>query len=142
MNIKFSRFPGTDNLFHIALNIRREVFVEEQQIDSTLEFDGLDIKCIHYLGYVEDIPVATARIRTTNDGLKLERFAVLINYRNKGIGKLLLEKIIKDELTKPKKIYLNSQITALRFYKNNGFKVVGQKFYEAGIEHYKMLYTG
>jgi predicted GNAT family N-acyltransferase len=141
MNIEFLKFNGYSELLNIALNIRREVFVEEQQIDSSLEFDGMDNNCEHYLLYSDKVPIATSRLRKTNEGLKIERFAVLKNYRNVGFGKLLLDKILNDNLKTGERIYLNSQNSALSFYKKNGFKIIGDKFYEAGIEHYKMILT-
>jgi len=141
MNLKFSKFNGKSEFLKIVLSIRKEVFVEEQQIDASLEFDGLDKTCIHYLAFKDKLPVATCRLRITKEGLKLERFAVLKSYRKKGIGKLLLSEILNDNINKHEIIYLNSQYSALNFYKNNGFNICGSKFYEAGIEHYKMIYS-
>lgn len=140
MNIKYISFEGISELLDIVHSIRKEVFVVEQQIDAALEFDGIDAYCTHYIAYIANTPIATCRLRTTNDGIKLERFAVLKEFRNKGIGKLLLEKILNDIIPQNKIIYLNSQVSALNFYKNNNFTVVGNKFYEADIEHYKMIY--
>ena len=141
MTLEFIKFNGYSELLNIALNIRREVFVEEQQIYASLEFDGEDNNCEHYLLYSDKIPVATCRLRKTTEGLKIERFAVLRKFRKRGLGKLLLEKILNDNLGKEEKIYLNSQNSALSFYQKNGFKIVGNKFYEADIEHYKMVFT-
>jgi len=39
-----------------------------------------------------------------------------------------------------KKIYLHSQINAIKLYLKFGFKIVGEKFIEAGLEHYKMVF--
>jgi predicted GNAT family N-acyltransferase len=46
--------------------------------------------------------------------------------------------VLKDILPLSKKIYLHAQSSAVNFYKQNGFSVIGDKFYEAGIEHYRM----
>jgi len=35
-------------------------------------------------------------------------------------------------------VFLNSQRSAIKFYESIGFKVEGDVFVEAGIEHYKM----
>ena len=140
MKIKLIRFREPSEYIEQAINIRKEVFVVEQEIDQVLEFDGKDHLCDHYLCFVNDVPVATGRTRRTEEGLKLERFAVLKDYRNMGLGKLILDRILKDEVGNYELIYLNSQSSAKRFYLKNGFSVVGELFYEAGIEHYKMVY--
>lgn len=126
--------------FNHANAIRTRVFVEEQKVDQRLEFDQYESDARHYLVFINDVPVATARWRETKDGVKLERFAVEIEYRNKGIAKQILQVVLKDTLSLKKKIYLNSQVSALGFYQKYGFKSVGDKFIEADIEHYKMVY--
>lgn len=126
--------------FNLANAIRTRVFVEEQKVDQRLEFDQYESDARHYLVFINDVPVATARWRETKDGVKLERFAVEIEYRNKGIAKHILQEVLKDTLSLKKKIYLNSQVSALGFYQKYGFKSVGDKFIEADIEHYKMVY--
>ena len=51
-------------------------------------------------------PVGTARYRSTKQGIKLERFAVLKDYRGLGVGKALLSYAI---MHLEEKIYLNAQ---------------------------------
>src|SRR5688572_26300200 len=85
--------------------IRREVFVVEQQVDESLEYEHED-ESTHFLAYIDDKPVGTARWRSTAKGIKLERFAVSADARNLGIGSRLVEAIWKD-LPKGKKVYLH-----------------------------------
>ncbi len=140
-NVKVISFNYSDNdNFNFANDIRTKVFVEEQKVDHKLEFDGLDDISTHYLVFYNKIPVATARWRETDEGIKLERFAVLTDYRNKGIAKLILEKVLEETLPLNKKIYLNSQVSAVKFYQKYGFNTIGDMFMEADIEHYKMEY--
>ncbi len=124
--------------FKHANYIRTQVFVYEQNVDEVLEFDKYESVSKHYLLYVNNKPVATARWRQTTEGIKLERFAVLKQFRQKGYAKLILQQILKDVLPLQKKITLNSQIQAEAFYRKQGFKPTGNKFIEAGIEHVKM----
>ena len=132
----------TQDKFHFAQarEIRNIVFIEEQEIDKDLEFDGEDDNSDHYLIFDNSLPVATARCRETSLGRKLERFAVLKEYRKTGLGKLLLRSIINDLLGCEKDIYLNSQDIAVGFYEKNGFEIVGEQFIEADIIHFKMIY--
>ncbi len=126
----------------IAFAIRKKVFVIEQKVDPDLEYDEFEDNAQHYLVYLDKNPVATARRRETEKGIKLERFAVLKDFRNKGIGTELLKFVLKDVIPLSKYIYIHSQINALNFYLRNGFKIKGSKFIEADIEHYFMRYKG
>lgn len=123
-----------------AFNIRTEVFVKEQGVSRELEYDGSDNEAKHYLLYDDEKSVATARWRITDKGIKFERFAVLAEYRNKGLGAELVKRVLEDTLMLHKTIYLHSQIRAVRFYERNGFVKSGSSFFEAGIEHYFMIY--
>ena len=127
-----------------AFEIRNLVFCEEQKVSKKIEFDGLDQFCDHYLAKINDLPIGTARIREQKRGtFKIERMAVLKGYRNKGVGKAIIKKILKHYLYQGKinKLILNSQIEAKDFYKKFGFVEVGEEFIEANILHIKMTYN-
>lgn len=135
-------FPYNDQeKFKQALDIRTTVFVNEQKVDQRLEFDGKDPEATHYLAYYKEFAVGTARWRKTEKGIKLERFAILPDYRNKKIGKEILLVVLKDVTKLNQTIYLNSQKLAIGFYKQNGFCIEGDPFFEAGIEHVKMIFA-
>ena len=125
----------------ISHQIRRAVFVEEQGIDETLEYDGKDIRSRHYIVFNEEEAVATGRWRVTSEGIKLERYAVLPKWRNLRMGNKLVQAMLEDVISQGLTIYLHAQITAVSFYKNNGFVIEGDAFYEADIQHYKMKYV-
>lgn len=129
-----------ESLFEMALAIRTKVFVEEQGVDEFLEFDGFDKYSFHYLLFLDDVPVAVARRRETEEGIKLERFAVVKEHRGKGFGRMVLEQILADILPTSKLVYLHAQKSAVEFYKQYHFEVVGQMFIEANIQHYMMIY--
>ena len=81
----------SDAIFKDVKSIRTQVFVEEQGVPETLEHDEYEALSSHFLVFDQKKAVATARWRRTKDGIKLERFAVLPNYRGKGIGKFLVQ---------------------------------------------------
>lgn len=116
-DIKILRFDIRDNdNFEKAKNIRKAVFLEEYYLDQFLEYDGLDRQATHYLVYKENKAVGTARWRTTYGGIKLERLAILKNYRNQNIGKLLINKMLKDVQSMDMDIYLNACASAVNFF--------------------------
>ena len=136
--IEVKRFNSQDkDLAEHAFSIRRKVFVEEQGVDPNLEYDKED-QAHHYLLLLAGRPIAAARWRETEKGIKLERFAVLPEFRNRGFGEIILEEVLKDVRPMDKTIYLHSQSRAVPFYERNGFVKEGEMFAEAGIEHFFM----
>ena len=121
-----------------CLAIRRFVFVQEQNISEEIEFDDLSIKSFNFIAIFNNKFVGTARYRITSIGIKLERFAVLKKYRGIGIGKALVEYILK-KVKEDSNIYLHAQKPVINFYKKLGFKEVGKPFFEANILHMKLI---
>ncbi|KRM94485.1 hypothetical protein FC56_GL001442 [Lentilactobacillus senioris DSM 24302 = JCM 17472] len=123
-----------------AHQIRDAVFIDEQGIDPTLEYDGSDAGAIHYVGFVDAIPVVTARATVTDQGVHIQRVATVQAARKRGYAKQLLNQLMADlkpvvaTLSKPQ-FYLGAQLTALPFYERLGFRAVGPVFMEAGIQH-------
>jgi predicted GNAT family N-acyltransferase len=126
-------------LAKMAFAIRRKVFVEEEGVDPGLEYDREE-ESHHYLLLIAGKPVATARWRETEKGIKLERFAVLPEFRNRGLGQVILKEVMKDVVPLEKTIYLHSQLRAVPFYERNGFRKEGPVFYEANMGHFLMTY--
>jgi len=126
------------NFAELGFQIRRKVFVEEQRVNRNDEYDHFETTAQHYLAFSDNQPVGAARWRETMNGIKLERFAVLKDHRNKGIGSFILKKILRDVAPMKKTIYLHAQLSAVNFYKREGFRIVGEIFSEANIQHYKM----
>ncbi|MES2427184.1 MAG: GNAT family N-acetyltransferase [Bacteroidota bacterium] len=118
--------------------IRREVFVGEQNCPPELEWEYED-ESVHFLATVNDEPAGAARWRRTENGYKLERFAVLKQYRGQGIAQRLVQAILTDLPIDADYIYLNAQIQAMSLYEKFGFVKEGPQFEEAGIQHFKMV---
>lgn len=118
--------------------IREEVFVVEQQVPPEIEYDEYEESSTHILACLDGVPVGTARWRKTENGQKLERFAVLNSSRGKGVGEALV-KFVLDQIEDTEPAYLNSQVSAIPFYARQGFEAQGGIFYEAGIPHRKMV---
>ena len=136
MEIKINTVT-TDQDYRDCLYIRNKVFIEEQNINKKLEYDDKKVNAIYIVAKINLIAIGTARYRSTEVGMKLERFAVLKEYRGLGVGKSLVFFLIKT-LKSEKNLYLNSQKKVAGFYKKLGFKIRGDVFYEAKIPHYKM----
>lgn len=142
----------------LAFAIRRQVFVDEQNVAAEEEYDEFETSSTHFLARLDAIPCGTARWRRTPNGVKLERFAVLKAHRNKGVAKALVQAVLNDVFSQQpvrrsgtgqfntaesiEQIYLHAQLTAMPLYTGFGFVPVGPLFEEAGIQHQKMTLPG
>lgn len=139
-NFVFKQATGKSELSG-SFAVRREVFIGEQEIAQEEEWDGLEDVCLHFVAKQQRKVIGTARLRFSEpDCAKIERMAVLRPYRRQGVGTCILalmEQAIKDRGIAEAK--LHAQITALPFYLACGYKETGAHFFEAGIEHVKMV---
>ena len=124
-----------------AFEIRRVVFVEEQACPVDEEFDEFDDESVHFIAYISGVPSGTSRYRITDKGVKLERFAVLKEFRGKGTGKRLVQTAlsqIESSFEPGTLLYLHAQLDAMPLYARYNFQKVGEQFEEAKIQHFKM----
>lgn len=137
--IKFAKGNAT-KLYQDSVTIRKAVFVKEQAVPEELEIDDAEAKCTYFVLYIEQKAVATARIfATTDNGIHVQRVAVLKNYRERHFGSELLKYIInyakKNEFNY---VILGAQDHAQPFYQRLGFQVFGPQYEEVGILHHDM----
>ncbi len=132
----------TPHEMYEAIKIREEVFVEEQGFSIDIELDDeTEEDAIPFLIKVNEKTIGTIRYRPTSEGYKIERMAILKEYRNQGYGKkafLYLCDMIAKKYN-PCLIYLNAQMDALDFYIKCGFTPSGETFFEGHKEHQKAI---
>ncbi|MEP0710319.1 GNAT family N-acetyltransferase [Algoriphagus sp.] len=141
MTLQVEKITRDDQLT-AAYSIRKEVFVDEQKVDPDKEYDEFENVSKHFIAYLDDEPVGTARWRITPNGVKMERFAVLKKVRGRGVGQALVKAVLEDVESNPEaatlKKYLHAQLSAVPLYLKFGFEKVGDIFEECNIMHYKM----
>jgi len=124
--------------------IRKAVFVDEQGVDESLEWDEFDLSpeaCHHFLVTDEGEAIATGRWREYKPGIaKFQRIAVLAAYRGRSVGRLLMETMEADARAEGYKgVILDAQVTAEPFYRKLGYEPVSEEtFLDAGILHVRM----
>jgi predicted GNAT family N-acyltransferase len=144
LDITISRIDFTENAEEVRL-IRRRVFIEEQRVPESEEWDEFDLhpETVHLLAQTASGSSA-AYLRVVflpDDQVKITRLAVYKAFRKKGIAHLLLKHAIKRALkNRPRSIFLNAQIDAISLYEKLGFVQEGVDFMEAGILHKKMRF--
>jgi len=123
-----------------ALDLRVEVFCDEQGVPRDLEFDELDATSTQIVALDESGVIATCRLRSPEPGrCKLERMVVKREVRKLGVGGQLLARAEREAREHGTEIMvLNAQVTAEPFYASHGYRPEGERFVEAGIEHIRM----
>lgn len=118
--------------------IRRDVFVEEQQVPEEEEMDAFDETSLHLLAHSGDSGfIGCARIMPTG---QIGRMAVLREFRGGGVGSLLMTAALKEAKGQSfETVFLHAQCHAEAFYSRFGFVACGDIFDEAGIEHVRMI---
>jgi len=123
-----------------AFEVRRQVFIKEQNVPEDLEFDTYDREALHMVVKDGERVIGTARVLfLTANQAKLERMAILKPFRRKGIGSRLIY-YLNEELRQRQieQVFLHAQCSAVAFYKSGGFEESGAPFWEVGIKHIKM----
>jgi predicted GNAT family N-acyltransferase len=124
-----------------VMELRRIVFIDEQGVSEEEELDAHDNDSDHYLLECENIPAGAARVRYMADHTaKIERVAILLKFRNRGLGKKLMFFILEDikNSGKAHSAVLGAQTHAIPFYEALGFEIYSEEYLDAGIPHKDM----
>ena len=101
--------------------IRTEVFMKEQGFNN--EFDEIDNSAVHLTVYADGEPAGCGRVFEENGYFVIGRIAVRKQFRNLGLGKVVMDGLEKIAMEKgAKKIRLTAQIRAKGFYKRLGYR--------------------
>lgn len=131
---------NSDETLQTAFDIRKKVFVEEQQVPMEIEIDEYEDEAIHFICSDGEEYVGASRLRFVDDYGKLERICVLQEARGKNFGKYLIaameEEIMRQNI---KEARLNAQTRAVTLYESVGYEVVSGEFMDANIPHVEMM---
>ncbi|MGH7785843.1 MAG: GNAT family N-acetyltransferase [Candidatus Binatia bacterium] len=122
-----------------AYAVRRAVFQGEQGVPAEIEFDADDERAVHMIAADQGTVVGTGRVVLQPDYAKIGRMAVLPGWRQRGVGRALLDALLQEAARRgaPRAV-LHAQVQAIGFYARAGFTAVGDEFDEAGIAHRRM----
>ena len=118
--------------------LRKPIGLRLTEEETLRDSNDILIACI-----VDENAVACC-ILTEKDShtVQLRQMAVRPDYQKKGFGKEML--LFAEETAKEKQysvIHLHARETAIGFYKNNGYRIIGDRFTEVGITHFEMAKT-
>ena len=141
-NIHLLKLSFNDNDFSIIKHIRKIVFADELGISKSELFDECDKFCDHFIIFDEKNIVGSVRFVSLGKTIKLERMAILQEFRRKNYGKnsiLQLKEFYNAQGYT--QITLDSIYTVRDFYKKCGFLEKGDIFQRVGIDHIRMSLT-
>ncbi|WP_369601849.1 GNAT family N-acetyltransferase [Hahella sp. SMD15-11] len=124
----------------VLRHIRETVFIREQGVPESLEWDEHDPRALHFLYYSEHgEPVACARLVPEESQARIGRMAVLPDHRRRGIARSLLRYVLNYARSEPfQRAVLSAQTQVADFYASEGFVTEGEVYEEAGIPHIRM----
>ncbi|WP_414839963.1 GNAT family N-acetyltransferase [Carnobacterium sp. TMP28] len=131
------------SIYKDSLSIRNNVFVEEQQVPKEMEVDEFEDLTTYVVGYLDAIPVVTARLLPTNQHTyKVQRVAVLKEYRDRQIGKKIMLEIERFAIEHNRtSLVLGAQDQAIGFYSSLGYLIDSEGYIDAGMPHHDMVKT-
>ena len=121
------------------IELRHEVFCEEQGVPVREELDGRDHEAMHLVAVSGTEVLATCRLLFVGTTVQFSRLAVRVSARRRGIATALLQRA--DEEARAggaRRLVLHAQTYARSLYDAAGYEPRGRVFMEAGIEHIAM----
>ena len=121
------------------IELRHEVFCEEQGVPVREELDGRDHEAMHLVAVSGTEVLATCRLLFVGATVQFSRLAVRASARRRGIATALLQRA--DEEARAggaRRLVLHAQTYARPLYDAAGYEPRGRVFMEAGIEHVAM----
>lgn len=128
-----------DSDFSIIRKIRKNVFTNELGISKSELFDAHDETCEHFILFDGKHVVGAIRFVDMQNNIKLERMAILPEFRSKNYGKRAISQLLDYYRTKGHtKMILDSIYSVRDFYKKCGFTEGGKIFQRVGMDHIHM----
>lgn len=128
--------------FSALMEIRKEVFINEQGAVASQEFDLYDdiTSGAYFVGaYVDGVVVGTGRLIISSK-YKIGRVAVKKEYRGNKIGSQIVETLLNKAVSLgAEKVYVDSQPHAVALYESFGFEVFAKDIIDRGLEHMPMV---
>lgn len=141
--MKIIFIQSNDEKIDLVMKIRNTVFEKEQGAIESEEIDCYDndLSTLYALAFDGENAVATGRLAHTQNGFKIGRIAVLKSQRGKGTGAFLVNALCEKcvELGADR-IFVDSQLHAIKFYEKLGFVPTGDdEIIDRGIKHLPMV---
>lgn len=131
--------PLASDLGRLALALRREVFIVEQNVPESIERDTHDAAAIHVVALLGGDVVGVLRMVSLPEHMKIGRVAVAHAARGKGLATAMMRFAMELAQSRGEtRLYLTSQLDKVPLYEKLGFVAHGEIFEEGGMPHRAM----
>ena len=131
--------PVFSALCNQAFRLRRDVFVIEQGVPESEEFDADDLHAFHVVAIGAGEVRGTLRVIHGESHVKLGRVVVEKSWRGQGVATAVISFAMEQHRdVRENRFYLTAQTDKVVFYQRVGFKEFGQEFLDGGIPHLAM----
>ena len=128
---------GKNNITE-ALEIRKEVFIEEMDISKNIA-DIFDDFALNAVVYEDDVPVGTGRLLFKDGKYYIDNVCVLKDFRNKHYADLIIRMLVRRAINMgATQTYTECRESTIKLFMRIGFETV--QFNEQGI--HLMVKTG
>ena len=119
------------------LPIRHKVLWPDKPFEF-VKVEG-DEEGIHFGLYENSILVTIISLFAEGKSLRFRKFATLTEYQNRGLGKLMILKVIDyAQENNFERLWCDARTDALNIYERVGFKKFSEPFFKENIEYYKI----
>ena len=130
-------YKNFSDLTRDIIELRREVFIEEQHVPMELELEANENQFIHCCIYLENKLIAYARVSKAQPFI-IGRVCIKQGYRNQGFGRKIMQYAENQIPMHQVDICIHAQTKAKGFYEALDYISYGQTYVEANIEHVMM----
>ena len=131
--------PLASDLGRLGLELRRAVFIVEQNVSEEVERDEYDATATHVVALEDGTVAGVLRIVFLPEHAKIGRVAVARSTRGRGLATRMMR--FAMDLARAKgetKFYLTAQTDKLELYEKLGFRAFGEEFEDGGMPHLGM----
>ncbi|HWV01805.1 MAG TPA: GNAT family N-acetyltransferase [Devosia sp.] len=133
------KVPFHSDLGRLALEVRRQVFMLEQNVPESVERDAYDQTATHIVAIVDGNVVGVLRLLFLPEHVKIGRVAVVRERRGLGIaGAMMRFAMAEARAAGATRFALTAQMDKVAMYEKLGFTAYGERFEEGGMPHLAM----
>ncbi|MEN8137911.1 MAG: GNAT family N-acetyltransferase [Bacteroidota bacterium] len=138
--LKIKEIEYNSDEYIASVDLRDKILRKPIGLKFTEEFLAKDVRDFHIGAFISGKLVSILILSPVNTHeIKMRQVAVDNSLSGQGIGSKLVEYSEKFSRQKGfRTMLLHARESAMEFYKKLNYKVVGEKFFEVGIAHFKM----
>jgi predicted GNAT family N-acyltransferase len=113
----------------MAMTLRGVIYLGEQEAPYGEEYDGNDlVGASHLIAWKGKEPVGVLRLRWFADFAKVERAAVLKQYRRDGVMRVLMQEALRYSARRGyRKVIGHAQLNRVKYWRTHGFRVRAER---------------